>query len=86
MDIVKINQAKDFIERVVWTFIEAYIGLGLIDWINGGINLSLWHQIVAGFSAAVVATIKVLIAQQVGRHKDGAAIPGGVIQAERTAR
>jgi hypothetical protein len=84
MEIVTIDQVKDFVERVAWTFIEAYIGLGLIDWLSGGINLSLWHQIVAGFSAAAIATVKVIIAQRIGTHKDGAAIPGGVIKVHRT--
>jgi hypothetical protein len=77
---VKINRVKDFIERAGWTFAEALIGLGLLDQITNGINLSLWHWFLASVGAAVVATVKVLIAQNVGTHKDGSAIPGGVIE------
>jgi hypothetical protein len=77
---VKINKTKDWLERTAWTFGEAYIALGALDWISNGINLSLLHQFYASLGAAVVATIKVLFAQRVGAHDDGAAIPGGVIE------
>jgi hypothetical protein len=73
-----VNQAKDLIERVAWTFIEVEISLGLLDWLAGGFNINLWHQLIASLGAAVVATAKVLLAQNVGKHNDGAAIPGGV--------
>lgn len=75
-----VNRWKDFIERVGWTFLEVELGLGLLDWIANGINLSLLHTFYASLGAAVAATVKVLIAQQFGQHKDGAAIPGGVIE------
>ena len=78
---VQINRAKDLIERVGWTFLEAEIGLGALDWLAGGINLSLVHQLWVSLGAAAAATIKVLIAQGIGRHRDGSAIPGGVIKA-----
>lgn len=74
-----VNKTKDFLERVVWTFLEVEIGLGALDWLSKGINLSLWHQVYASLGAAAAATIKVLWAQRVGKHADGAAIPGGVI-------
>lgn len=73
------NRAKDLIERVGWTFIQAEISLGLLDWLAQGINLSTLHTIYLSLGAAIVATVKVLIAQNVGQHHDGAAIPGGVI-------
>jgi hypothetical protein len=75
---VQVNKAKDLVERVVWTFIQAYIGLGAIDWIASGINLSLVHELYISLGAAVAATIKVFIAQQVGSRGSGDAIPGGV--------
>lgn len=80
MSNVVVNRAKDFIDRVGWTFVEAYIGLGAIDWISNGINLSLWHSLLGGLGAAAAATIKVLLAQRVGTHGSGDAIPGGVIE------
>lgn len=78
---VQINRTKDLVERVGWTFIQAEIALGALDWLSKGINLSLWHTVYASLGAAAAATIKVLIAQSMGNHKDGSAIPGGVIEA-----
>lgn len=77
---IKVNKAKDLIERVGWTFVEAYIGLGALDWITNGINLNLVHQLYGGLGAAAVAAIKVLLSQRVGAHGSGDAIPGGVIE------
>lgn len=74
----KVNKFKDLVERCGWTFIEAYVGLGAIDWITNGINMSLVHSLYAGLGAAVAAVIKVLVAQQVGNRGSGDAIPGGV--------
>jgi hypothetical protein len=74
--LIEINKAKDFAERVVSTFIEAEIGLGLLDWINGGINLSLWHQIQASLGAAAIATAKVLFFQYRNNTNLGSAVPG----------
>lgn len=68
----KINQTHDFLERVGWTFLQAYIGLGAIDWLAAGINLSLVHQLVAAAGAAAAATIKVLLAQRLGASDSGA--------------
>ena len=77
---VTVNQVKDFIERAGWTFIEVEIGLGALDWLSNGINLSFLHLLYGSLGAALAATIKVLIAQRVGTHNDGSAIPGGVIE------
>jgi hypothetical protein len=77
---VQINQVKDLVERVGWTFIQAEIALGALDWLASGINLSTLHTFYVSLGAALAATIKVLIAQRVGQHRDGAAIPGGVIE------
>ena len=74
----QVDKTKDLVERVVWTFIQAEIALGALDWLSNGINLSFWHQIYASLGAALAATIKVFIAQNVGQHPDGAAIPGGI--------
>lgn len=77
---MQINKAKDFLERVGWTFLQAEISLGLLDWASHGINLSFWHTLYASLGAAALATVKVLIAQNIGQNNDGAAIPGGVIE------
>jgi hypothetical protein len=72
---MRVNKAKDFIERVAWTAAQAFaaaaIATGFDNW-----NLTLK---VAGI-AALTAGLKVVAAQNVGRHDDGAAIPGGVIE------
>lgn len=75
-----VNKTKDLIERVGWTFIQAEIGLGALDWLAKGINLAFWHQLEISAGAAAAATIKVLIAQNVGTRGSGDAIPGGVEQ------
>lgn len=74
----EVNKLKDFIERVAWTFIQAELALGALDWLSKGINLALWHQLQISLGAAAAATIKVLIAQRFGNRGSGDAIPGGV--------
>jgi hypothetical protein len=75
---MQVNKYRDLAERVAWTFIQAYIGLGAIDWIAKGINLSLVHELYISLGAAVAATIKVFLAQKFSSSGDGSAIPGGV--------
>lgn len=77
---VKFNKVKDLVERVGWTFIQAWISLGALDWLASGINLNLVHQLAISAGAAAAATIKVLIAQHFGTRNSGDAIPGGVIE------
>lgn len=64
---------KDFIERVGWTFIQAFAATALVtgfdDW---ALTLK-----VSG-TAALAAVLKVIVAQQVGDNNKGDAIPGGV--------
>jgi hypothetical protein len=77
---VKVNALRDWAERVGWTFVEAYLALGALDWIANGVNLSLLHQLYGSLGAALVATVKVLLAQRVGTRGSGDAIPGGVLE------
>lgn len=81
---IKVNKALDLLERVGWTFIEAEIALGALDWLSSGFNLNLWHQFYASLGAAAVATIKVLIGQRLklGGTDSGAIVPGEVIETE----
>jgi hypothetical protein len=74
VDVVEINKAKDFAERVGMTFTEAEISLGLLSWLSDGINLSLWHQIYASLGAAAVATIKTLWAQRKNPSGNGSVV------------
>lgn len=70
---MRVNQWKDFLERVSWTSIQAAaaaaLATGFDDW-------SLTVKI-AG-AAALAAALKVIVAQQVGDRGSGDAIPGGV--------
>ena len=75
---MQVNKAKDLFERVAWTFIQSYIALGAIDWLSAGVNLAFIHQLYISLGAALAATIKVFIAQNVGSRGSGDAIPGGV--------
>lgn len=72
---MRVNKFKDFAERVVWTAVQAAAAAALA---TGFDNWNLTGK-VAGI-AAVVAALKVIVAQNVGTHDDGAAIPGGVIE------
>ena len=78
---MQVNKIRDLAERVGWTFIQAEIALGALDWLTKGINLALWHQLEVSAGAAVAATVKVLLAQRLGSSGDGSAIPGGVTKA-----
>ena len=72
---MRVNKAKDFLERVGWTLAEFAVALPLANWIFGD-PLSWWTPLIIG----AVASLKVAVAQHVGKHADGAAIPGGVIE------
>jgi hypothetical protein len=70
---MRTDKVRDFIERVVWTAVQAFAATALVtgfdDW-----RLTLQ---VAGV-AALMAAFKVIAAQNIGNSGDGAAIPGGV--------
>ncbi len=70
-----VNRWKDLVERVAWTAIQAFAASVLVT------GLDDWRTAlgIAG-TAAALAACKVVVAQQAGDHKDGAAIPGGVIE------
>lgn len=70
-----VNRAKDFIERSVWTLIEFVGGIALGEVVVGD-PLSFWTPLFIG----IITACKIAAAQHFGRHDDGAAIPGGVIE------
>lgn len=74
---VKVNKGKDFIERTFWTLAEFAIGTGLADKIVGD-PTSWWTPLFIG----AVAALKILVAQHLGKHPTGDAIPGGVIETQ----
>lgn len=67
---VRFNRWADFLERVIWTAIQAAAGAAIVtgfdDW-----RLTLE---VSG-TAALISALKVIIAQRVGDSPDGAASP-----------
>jgi hypothetical protein len=78
---VVVNRWKDFLERVGWTIMYG-AAAAFIDWATTG-NPWSWRT----FAIAVgLAVAKVGIAQNVGDHNDGSAIPGGVLKTKAPRR
>jgi hypothetical protein len=75
---MKVNQVKDFAERVGWTFIQAFVGVMVLQLIKDGTNVDWKDTAYGALIAALVAAGKVIIAQQFGDRGSGDAIPGGV--------
>jgi hypothetical protein len=72
---MQVNRIKDFVERVVWTAVQAAAAAALA---TGFDNWNLTGK-VAGL-AALAAALKVVIAQNIGTRGSGDAIPGGVVE------
>jgi hypothetical protein len=72
---VRINRWLDLLDRVGWTFMQAYVGSAVV------LGLDDWRQSlgIAG-GAAIVAAGKVLVAQNTGSINLGAAVPGQVLE------
>lgn len=73
---VKVNRWLDLLDRVGWTFLQAFAGtmvvLGFNDWEDA---------LKASAAAAVIAVVKVLAGQQTGSDDLGAVVPGQVLEA-----
>lgn len=72
---VRINKWLDFLDRVGWTFVQAYVASAVV------LGFDDWRQslgVAAG--AALVAAGKVVVAQRSGSDDLGAAVPGHVIE------
>lgn len=72
-----VNRWKDLLERTVWTAIQAGAAVLILELSSDTIEWG--HALAATGIAALIAALKVVAAQNVGEHQDGAAIPGGVI-------
>ena len=72
---MKINQGRDFVERVGWTIVQAVAG-ALLDLLVSG-HVVVWRT---ALYAALIAALKVIVAQRYGSSRLGDAIPGGVIE------
>jgi hypothetical protein len=80
MKMVRINRWLDLLDRVLWTFVQAFaatlIVLGFDSWKD-----SLGAAAIAG----ALAALKVVAAQNVGDSKLGDGIPGAsVVETEKT--
>lgn len=78
MKLVSINRWVDLVDRVLWTFVQAFaaalIVLGFNNWKD-----SLGAAAIAG----ALAACKVVVAQNVGDSKLGDAVPGAnVVETE----
>lgn len=65
---------KDALERVLWTFVEAFFGALLLDGIATGISLGLAEKAALAGLVAAFAVVKTVAASRLGRSPD-AAIP-----------
>jgi hypothetical protein len=76
---VRINRWLDLLDRVGWTFLQAFAGtmvvLGFNDWEDA---------LKASAGAGLIAVGKVLVAQNTGSNNLGAAVPGQVLEAAPT--
>lgn len=70
---MKVNQLKDFVERVGWTAVY-FAAAAFITWATSGDPWS-WRTFAVGVGLSVC---KVVVAQQFGSRGSGDAIPGGV--------
>ncbi len=75
---MRVNKTRDFIERVAWTAIQAAAAAGLTALSSPDLTWVTGLKFVG--TAAAIAVLKVLTAQNVGSNNDGAAIPGGVTE------
>ncbi len=73
-----VNRFRDLVERVGWTAIQAFAATAIIHLANE--NVEWGHAFGASGIAALIAALKVLVAQNVGGSGNGDAISGGVIQ------
>lgn len=72
-----VNKARDFVERVGWTFIQTFIGVLVATNIVGTTN---WKEVLYGaLIAAGVAAGKVVIAQNIGGTNAGDLLPGAPV-------
>lgn len=52
---------KNIVERVVWTFVEAFIGTVLaVEWVFGGTDTNVSTVLAAGAVAGLAATLAVI--------------------------
>lgn len=64
---------KDTIERVFWTFLQAFAGALIADNVLSSVSLSFWHKLEIAAIAGVVAVLKAVAAGTIGPQPP----PGG---------
>ena len=75
---MQVDRLKDFAERVGWTFVQAFVGVMVLQLIKDGTDIDWKDTAYAALIAALIAAGKVIVAQQFGNRGSGDAIPGGV--------
>ena len=81
---MQVSKLKDFVERVGWTALQAAAAAGITALSSPDLDWQTAAKFVG--TAAALAVLKVLAAQNVGSTGSGDAIPGGVIEDADTAR
>lgn len=77
---IVVNRVRDFVERVGWTLIQAFVGAMLAFLMKDGTDIDWATSAYASLIAGLIAAAKVVVAQRWGNNNDGAALPGGVIE------
>ena len=72
---MRVNKWLDFLDRVGWTFVQAFLGALLV------LGFDDWQQsLAAAVGAGLIAACKVGVAQRTGSDDLGAAVPGQVLE------
>lgn len=66
----------DLLERVIWTFLQAFGAAFLVDNAADQVELSLRDKLIFSATAGGIAVLKCLLATQVGDSNTAQAIPG----------
>ncbi len=75
---VRINKYVDLLDRVVWTFIQSFVGFVSVDALLNA-ELSWQTKIMAPAIAALFAAVKTVFGQNTGSDDTGAVVPGASV-------
>jgi hypothetical protein len=83
----RINKYVDLLDRLVWTFIQCFLGYTLVDALSDSVNGDWKATLSVAGVAALIAAGKTVVAQNIGDSGLGDAIPGAsVVETESSRR